>query len=80
MYNLNIQRRSSFEDQVIPANDVIVTCRVPLKQVHSVHALSADANSTTGPLKFRTKSTDDEQTMLQLKVPSIEISTVLVIE
>jgi hypothetical protein len=80
MYNLNIQRRSSFEDQVIPATDVVVTCRVPLKHVHSVHALSADTNSTTGSLAFRTRSTDDEQTMVQFKVPSVEISTIIVVE
>jgi hypothetical protein len=81
MYNLNIQRRSSFEDQVTPATDVIVTCRIPRKQVRAIHALSADANSTTGPLQFRTKGTDDEQVVLvQAKVPSLEISTIVVVE
>jgi hypothetical protein len=80
MYNLNIQRRSSFEDQVVPATDVIVTCRVPLKKIRSVHALSADANSTTGPLPIRSKPTDDEQTIIQAKVPNLEVSMVIIVE
>jgi hypothetical protein len=80
MYNLNIQRRSSFEDQVIPATNVIVTCRIPLKQVHSIHALSADANLVPGPLAFRSKPTNDEQTIIQAKVPSVEISTIIIVE
>jgi hypothetical protein len=79
LLNLNVQRRSSFEDHVEPATNVVVTCRVPLKQVSSVEALSADKAPSSESLKFRTRTTD-AGLFVQAKVPRIETSTILVID
>jgi hypothetical protein len=79
LLNLNVQRRSSFEDHVEPATNILLTCRVPFVHVRSVHGLTADGNSASGPLPFRTKSTD-QGTVVQAKVPRLEISLIVVIE
>ena len=78
LFNLNVQRRSSFEDRVQPATNVVLTCRVPLQQVSSVKAQSADESSASGLLKFRTRMTDAGM-FVQAKVPRVDISTILVI-
>jgi hypothetical protein len=79
LLNLNVQRQSSFEDHVEAATNVVLTCRVPLKGVRSVSALSADAGSSAGPLVFRTRSNDDSL-QVQARVPRVELSVILLIE
>jgi hypothetical protein len=79
LLNLNVQRLSSFEDKVTPASEVSLTIRVPLKKVHSVRALSADAAATTGPLPF-TATSEGRQTLVQTTVPHLEIASLLVVE
>jgi len=79
LLNMNIQRRSSFEDSATPATNVLVTCRVPLKKTGSVNALTADSHSASGPLMFRTKPAG-EQMLVQVRVPSVYVSMLIVIE
>jgi hypothetical protein len=79
LLNLNIQRRSSFEDHVEPATNIVLSCRVPFESVSSVRGLTADEHSTAGLLTFRTKPADKE-TLVQAKVPRLEVSLMVVIE
>lgn len=79
LYNLNIQRISSFDDKVFPAKDIKLSVGVPKSRVHSVRALTADANGTSGPLAFTTHR-DDKETVVETSVPNLEISEILVIE
>jgi len=79
LLNLNIQRISSFEDKVTPASDLQLTVRVPFARVRAVRALTADAGGTSGPLPFSAQS-EDKRSVVELKVPRVEIAALLVIE
>jgi hypothetical protein len=79
LLNLNIYRLSSFEDQVQPARQVSVLCRVPFKHVHSVRALTADSDATKGKLQFSVRP-DGKASWVEISVPRLDISTLLVIE
>ncbi|MCI0492208.1 MAG: hypothetical protein L0Z07_04640 [Planctomycetes bacterium] len=79
LYNLNIQRLSSFEDKVIPANDVAVRVRVPWSDVRRVTADTSDTDSTRGPVRFTT-SRETSATQVTVALPRLAISSILVFE
>lgn len=79
LLNLNVQRLSSFEDQVTPASGVHITVHVPFGAVRSVKAISADANGANGPIPFSATPERGGQ-RVQVTLPMLEISTILVIE
>ena len=79
LLNLNVQRLSSFQDKVQPAENVRVTCRVLFDGVHSVRALTADKDGTSGSVSFSTKSEGNE-TLVEATLPRLEIATILLIE
>lgn len=79
LYNLAIERLSSFEDRVHPADDVAVRVRVPFSNPRSVAALTADAGATQGSAPF-TVVQDGKETWVHIQVSRIEIGTILVIE
>jgi len=78
LYNLDVQRLSGAEDHVHPARQIGITLRVPFRRVHSVHALTADAGSTLGALKF-TAQREGRESVVELTYPQLEISSILVI-
>jgi hypothetical protein len=79
LLNLNVQRLSSLEDRVTPANDLPVEVLVPLKNVRAVRALTADAAATSGAVSFSARPAG-RQTLVQMTLPRLEIATLLVIE
>jgi hypothetical protein len=79
LYNLNIEKVSSFDDKIHPAQDIHVKIHVPFKRVHSVHALTADKAATIGEIKF-TAQPDGKDSIIELTVPHLKISTILCIE
>jgi hypothetical protein len=79
LLNLNIRRLSSFEDRVTPATDLKLRIRCGPARPISVQALTADPDATAGRLPFTT-AREDGATVLEVTVPRIEISTLLVIE
>lgn len=79
LLNLNVQKLSSFQDKVTLVSKIVVTVRLPFKKVHSIRALTADAGSTSGPLKFETL-TQGKETMARFTVDHLEIATLLVCE
>jgi hypothetical protein len=79
LLNLNIQRLSSFEDKVVPALDVHVSVRVPMRKVRSVRALTADTDGSFGPLQFHGTPAGD-QILVETTLPHLETSAMVVIE
>jgi hypothetical protein len=75
LLNLNVERKSSFEDRVTPVANLRIRVRCRSGQVKSVTALSADADGTQGSLPF--EATDEA---VDVTVPRLVISTILVIE
>jgi hypothetical protein len=78
LLNLNVQRLSSFEDRVTPAANVRVHLRVPFI-ARSVLALTADNDATRGDVPFTAKP-QGPGSILQIDVPRVDVSTILVIQ
>lgn len=78
-YNLNIEKVSPFQDRLVPAEFVRVECRIPRHSVRSVTAFSADARASTGSLKFETVR-ERGGCSVQFQLPTIEISTLVLVE
>jgi len=79
LYNLDVQRGAPYEDMVHPAQQIGLMLRVPFKRVHSVRALTADAEAAQGPLAF-TAQPEGKGTVVEMTYPRLEVSTILVIE
>jgi hypothetical protein len=79
LLNLNVRRLSSFEDQVTPATNVRITCRVPFRNVRSVRALTADTEANRGELPFAARR-DGAESVVEFAVPRLDIATLVAIE
>jgi len=78
LYNLNIQRLSSFEDKVTPAKDFTISVATP-QYVATARILTADPGGTSGPLKFLGLGAGNGATV-QATIPRLDISAIVVIE
>jgi hypothetical protein len=76
--NLDVRRSSSFEDRVNPVADLRLRVRLT-KAPASVKALSADAEAAQGAVRFAT-SRDDRGDIVELTLPRVQVSTIVVIE
>jgi hypothetical protein len=79
LYNLNVARLSSFEDQVTPATDVSVAVRVPFAGPRTASLQTADEGASSGPLKFKSRKAGGE-TVVEVNVPRLDVSAILIIE
>jgi len=79
LYNLNIERLSSFEDSVTAVENLRVRCRVPRRNVQSVTARSADSGASVGLVKFEALRIGGES-VVTFELPRIEISTLVLVE
>jgi hypothetical protein len=79
LYNLNVQRLSSFEDKVTPASDIAMKVRVPFSRVHSVQSLSADDNKPSRRIEFQS-TRDGSESVVEIKIPEVKVSRILVIQ
>jgi hypothetical protein len=79
LLNLNVRRLSSFEDQVTPATNAQISCRVPSRRVRSVRALTADPEASGGALTFRSRR-DGAESVVDFTVPRLDISALIVID
>jgi hypothetical protein len=79
LLNLNVQRLSSFQDNVTPLTDVQICVRVPAHAVHSVMALSADPQASRGPMEFDVKS-QIKESIVSITIPRLVVSTILSID
>jgi hypothetical protein len=78
LLNLNIYRRSSFEDEVHPAENLRLTVRVPFHSGCLVPAVSADAKSTSGKLAAAFCE-DAEGGVVEFVVPRLDVAAILVL-
>jgi hypothetical protein len=78
LYNLNIQRLSSFEDKVMPATDVGLSVSTTAN-ARSVRVLTADADATTGPLKFQAVGVGNGS-LVEVRIPRLDVGAFVVIE
>ena len=79
VYNLNVERLNSFEDKVTPATDLRVTLAVPRSKVSNVHVYSAADAGASGTLHYTIRA-DASGVLLEMTIPRIEISAVLLVE
>ncbi len=79
LYNLNVQRLSSFEDKVTPASNLKLTVRIPFKKIRTVRIETADQNATSIPLPYTTQG-EGPDTFIQFDVPHLKISAIIAIE
>jgi hypothetical protein len=79
LLNLNVERVSSFEDKVRPAAGVRLRVRVPMAVVRRVTANTADAEATRGEVRF-TSEAEGGGRVVEMMVPAVGVSTILVIE
>jgi methylmalonyl-CoA mutase cobalamin-binding subunit len=76
--NLNVQKLSSFQDKVTPAENVGVEVWVPFRKVRSVKWLSADEPEAAAP-EFQSQ-TNGKGTTVRLTIPKVEIAGIVVVE
>jgi hypothetical protein len=77
VFNLDVQRLSSFEDKVSPASDVVLDVKmslVPFASASKVTAFTADSGATRGDVQF-----EQGDSRVKIKLPKVEVSTMLVI-
>ncbi len=78
LLNLDVERVSSFEDKVTPLSNVRLQVRVPMATVRSVKAITADSQATRGSIPF-TATADADGTLVDITVPHLGISAILVV-
>lgn len=79
LYNLGVQRLSSFEDKVTVVRNLRLAVRVPFQHVRSVRALTAEADSTAGRLDFSTTGAGG-QALVETSLPHLAVEAILVFE
>lgn len=78
LYNLNLQRISSFKDKVEPAESLKLEVSVPFK-ASSVTLQTADDNKTAGKLAFKTTG-DEAKEVVTISVPRLDIGAIITID
>jgi len=78
LYNLGVQRLSSFEDQVSPVANVLLHLSVPFA-AHSVELRTADGSGDDGSLAFKNVGINGNE-MVQITVPRLEVNAIIVVE
>jgi hypothetical protein len=79
LYNLHIERLSSFEDRVTPAENMTVTVHVPFKEIKAVRTSTADKGIPSGSVEYTAKE-EDGGTRITVKIPRLDIAMMLIFE
>jgi hypothetical protein len=81
LYNLGVERISSFEDKVTPATEVRLRVRTYLPEVKQASIRTADAAGTAGELPFTTAQDEgDRGAVVEMVVPRLDVSALVVIQ
>ena len=80
LYNLDIQRLASFEDQVTPATDVSVAVRTPFKKISFAHLSTADEGGSSGEIRPQSQYNEGNETVVFLNLPPLKTSAIITIE
>ncbi len=76
LFNLNVQRLSSFEDKVSPANDLKLAVSVPFDAVREVSIRTPDTDSTHGKAEF-TAAREGDSTIVKFTIPRLDINSLV---
>ena len=79
LYNLNVQRLSSFKDKVTPATNVTITLVTPFQKVKTIRIDSADQETPAGPVKFTEKEVNGNN-FVTFTLPTLAVSAIAVVE
>jgi hypothetical protein len=79
LYNLNVQRLSSFEDKITPATNVRLTLSLPYKP-NSANLDTADENNSAPKLKLEHLTNKGRDSKVALVVPRLDVSAIITIE
>jgi hypothetical protein len=79
LLNLNVARVSSFEDRVTPVEGLRIKVRCGTDRPTRVTAISGVAGATQEPIEFTT-SRDDKGDVVEVTVPRVSVSTIVLIE
>lgn len=79
LLNLNVTRRSSFDDEVHSAENVRLTVRVPFRSGCTVRAVTADVEGTSGSLPADFHS-DAQGGTVEFIVPRLDVAAIVAIE
>jgi hypothetical protein len=81
LYNLHVERQSSFEDQVTPALNVKLSVRIPAVEGPRVELFTADDAGSKGRISYQSvERRGENESILQVLVPRLEISAIMVID
>jgi hypothetical protein len=78
LYNLNVQRLSSFDDKITPAEDIKITVVTPFQKITTVRLDSADPAGAK-VLPFTEKEVDGGS-VVNFTVPRLDVSAIAVVE
>jgi len=73
LYNLNVKRLSSFEDEVRPTGRVGISVSVPFERIASVTYSTTDGDAKDEVMKF-TATTAESKIRVEFEVPNLEVS------
>jgi hypothetical protein len=79
LYNLDIQRLSSYEDKVVPADNVRLVFSLN-HRVRSANMYTADEKAKATPIKLEPLINSGDDTMVSIVVPRLEISAIVVVD
>jgi hypothetical protein len=79
LYNLNVQRLSSFDDKVMAAKDIKIRVSLPFDRVGKVNVDTADEDSSRGAIQYTTGRIGDHF-YLTATIPTLSINSIVVIE
>jgi hypothetical protein len=79
LYNLNVERSSSFDDRVTPATDLTLGVTILGDAPPTVVARTADKLGASGSLTFK-QIKQGSNSRLDIAIPRLEISTLIVIQ
>ncbi len=78
LYNLNVQRLSSFEDRVIPAEALKLTVRVPFHELTSAVLSACGPEKASQPLEFSTNAKDGAL-FVHLEIPKLPVGALVLL-
>lgn len=79
LYNLNLERLSSFEDNVVPAQDVVVEVQAPFSKVRAVSLSDPEGAAAVVPVEFRTLEAPGA-TRVRIEVPTFNVGVLVLVE
>lgn len=79
LYNLNVQRLTSFDDTVIPANDVKLTLALP-QRAQTARFLTPEDERGEPALKIEAVKVGQKNEVASVTVPRLDVCAIVVIE